>query len=299
MTSRDLEDLFPECNHSLCCPEELKATKDQPGLQFYVAYAHTADISKHLWSLLEPSASDYSTAFNDLDGKSNAQYIKQKKAVASFSVATSSVLASIELLYRVDLDRRPGTDKAGLYFTIKNIVFQSLLLLDSIECPSFRHQNLRDSTNLDEDKKDYESYSRESTTSIFSVLQVNLALDKNLLSDVAKQVLRSIVQELIRRPSLCPRPSKSGSIIMELALTLGLTWSPAISISDANNHNNQLISQQQSQEGFLSYERLARTIPELVLSEHVHGPEDFLFKIPHITIGIHGLHFINNFNGNG
>ena len=270
----------------------LRASKNQPGLQFYIAYAHTADITKHLGSFL-----------GDKGRQSNETDLKQKDT-ASFHVAASSVLASIELvmelLYKVDLDRRPGIDKDGLFSTIQNVVSQSLLLLDGIQQDSAdnRRDFRYDITKTEDEKKDV-ACTNNSTTSMFFVLLSALNIDKNVLSHDAKQVLRSVVQELLRRPSLCSPSSEISSTIAALANNLDLTWMPNLfSETACTRHDDLSVQRSQSTRGTasdesMSYEKLARTIPDLVVSKHVHGPEDFLFKVPHIIIE-HWFYFIEN-----
>ena len=96
---------------------------NQPGLAFYVAYAHVSEIAKHLACVKEETPES-----------------------CIFDVAASSVFASIELLvellYRVEvLDKRPGFDKEGLILSIQDFISQSLALLEKTEIGYARQQH--------------------------------------------------------------------------------------------------------------------------------------------------------------
>ena len=144
---------------------------NQPGLAFYVAYAHVSEIAKHLACVKEETPES-----------------------CIFDVAASSVFASIELLvellYRVEvLDKRPGFDKEGLILSIQDFISQSLALLEKTEIGYARqqqHKPNQGTTKLCEEKKQNDivgvSISDPTSSSMFNVLVEALKTDKDLLS---------------------------------------------------------------------------------------------------------------------
>ena len=179
------------------------------------------------------------------------------------------------------LDKRPGFDKEGLILSIQDFISQSLALLEKTEIGYARqqqHKPNQGTTKLCEEKKQNDivgvSISGPTSSSMFNVLVEALKTDKDLLSCRASRALQGIVSLLRQRPDL--NLCSISSSLEALGQSLGMSS-----------------TQVQPNAPPLPYEKWARTVPNLVVSDNINGPEDFLFKTPHIIIE-HWLWYLEN-----
>jgi len=279
--------------------KSLSSLNGEPGLAFYIAYAHVKDIETHLSSITAArklyvirntsSAKRQNQSSSTVTGEPNSSDNNDPYAL---STLLSCTLSSQELLlgqlYRCEVvDFRPGVDKVGIGLLIGEIVgsFASLLQVAkglSGEIPSWSKVGRGVTPPISES-------SLSSASSFLPRLADAASL--GLLSSSSKSALRSVLA-LFDDWSIDMRTE--GDNMFESISQLR----NALHTTNSTRRNDSTSSSRD-----LSYYQSACYVSQILLQSHQggdgsvhpspHGPEDYTFQIPHVILE-HFFWYIEN-----